>query len=176
VEYQAAHRTVTYRSTSDNPPATKRLLWQVTDSPTPGASSTVATSTINITAVNDAPVVYLGGGTTLNVLRQFTEGTAVNIAPSAVIGDADSTQLQSLTITLTNVQNAGAEVLTVTGSTDGFIVTGNGTTTVTIAGNQSLAAYSTLLHSVTYNNTSSNPTTRPVRTITVVARNNAGAS
>jgi hypothetical protein len=48
-------------------------------------------------------VVYLGGVLagvgTLNVLRQFTEGSAVNIAPSAVIGDADSTQLQSLTIT-----------------------------------------------------------------------------
>jgi hypothetical protein len=179
-EYQAALRTVTYRSTSDNPPATKRLLWQVTDSPTPGASSTVATSTISITAVNDAPVVYLGGGTTLNVLRQFTEGSAVNIAPSAVIGDADSTQLQSLTITLTNVQDAGAEVLSVTGTTTGFTVdppvSNNGTITVTIRGNQSLAAYSTLLQSVTYNNTSDNPTTSPVRTITVVALDNAGAS
>jgi len=154
------------------------LQWTVVDNGgTANSGSNTLTESLSITvaAVNDAPVVYLGGGTTLNVLRQFTEGSAVNIAPSAVIGDVDTTQLQSLTITLTNAQNAGAEVLNVTGNTDGFTVTGNGTTTVTISGNQSLAAYSTLLQSVTYNNTSENPTTSPVRTITVVARDNAGA-
>ncbi|MFM8573566.1 MAG: beta strand repeat-containing protein, partial [Pirellula sp.] len=156
------------------------LQWTVVDSGanTNGNSNTLTESlSMTVTAVNDAPVVYLGGGTTLNVFRQFTEGgTAVSIAPSAVISDVDSAQLQSLTITLTNAQNTGEEALNVTGNTADFTVVGNGTTTVTISGNQSLAAYATLLQSVTYSNTSANPTVNPVRTITVVARDNEAAS
>ncbi|MFI3196651.1 MAG: Ig-like domain-containing protein, partial [Methylococcaceae bacterium] len=62
--YKAALSTVTYRSISDNPTAggytTRTVSWTVTDANSSSGSagvlsSTIATATINITAVNDAP-------------------------------------------------------------------------------------------------------------------------
>jgi hypothetical protein len=56
--YQTALRSVTYWSTSENPTATsasRTVIWQVTDANS--ASSVAVTSTINITAVNDAPML-----------------------------------------------------------------------------------------------------------------------
>ena len=58
-EYQAALQAVTYSSTSDNPTATsasRTLTWQVNDGASANNLSTTATSTVNVTAVNDAPV------------------------------------------------------------------------------------------------------------------------
>lgn len=176
-QYQTALRSVTFRSTSDNPTvnwASRTISWTVTDG---ALTSTAATSTVNITAVNDAPAVYLAGGTTQNILGQFQEnGGAVQIAPSAVVSDADSTQLQSLTITLTNAQDGSSEVLTASAGSTGLVITGNNTGTLTISGSGTVADYQSVLRTVEYNNTSDNPTTSPVRTITVVARDNAGGS
>jgi len=176
-QYQTALRSVTFRSTSDNPTvngASRTISWTVTDG---ALTSTAATSTVNITAVNDAPAMYLAGGTTQNILRQFQEnGGAVQIAPAAVVSDADSTQLQSLTITLTNAQDGAAEVLTASAGSTGLVITGNNTGTLTISGSGTVADYQSVLRTVEYNNTSDNPTTSPVRTITVVARDNAGGS
>ncbi|TKB06039.1 tandem-95 repeat protein, partial [Desulforhopalus sp. IMCC35007] len=53
-EYQTALRSITYENTSDAPDVTVRTVsWNVNDGTT---ASNVATSTINITATNDAPV------------------------------------------------------------------------------------------------------------------------
>merc|ERR1712000_626471 len=65
--YQAVLRTVTYRSSSEDPTVnntktSRSINWEVTDVNSDAASngaktSTIVTSTINITAVNDAPLV-----------------------------------------------------------------------------------------------------------------------
>ena len=61
--YQAALRSATYHSTSGNSTATsatRTITWKVTDADSYGVgaeTSTGVTSTINLTAVNDAPVV-----------------------------------------------------------------------------------------------------------------------
>ena len=60
--YQAALRSITFSSTSDNPTnfgadTSRTISWQVNDG---ALDSTAATSTVNITAVNDAPVVTAG--------------------------------------------------------------------------------------------------------------------
>ncbi|WP_162896667.1 hypothetical protein, partial [Cysteiniphilum halobium] len=55
--YQAALRSVTYQNTSDNPsPLARTVSFVVNDG---DVNSTAATSTINVTAVNDAPVINL---------------------------------------------------------------------------------------------------------------------
>src|SRR5690606_21196747 len=62
-QYQAALRTVTYRSTSETPTQTstsRTITWQVTDADsdsTAPAISDAVTSTVTITAVNDTPVL-----------------------------------------------------------------------------------------------------------------------
>ena len=68
-EYQEALRSVKFNNTTDTPDATARTInWNVVDS-SDGTLSSPGTSTINITAVNDAPTLGSGG----NVV-QFTEG------------------------------------------------------------------------------------------------------
>jgi len=55
--YQVALRTVTYMSTSDNPTnAVRTITWTVTDDGAPSLPGS-GTSTVNVTPVNDAPVV-----------------------------------------------------------------------------------------------------------------------
>jgi hypothetical protein len=162
---------ITYTPAANN--TTSRTL---TTSASDGLLSGSAISTINFTAVNDAPAVYLGGGTTLNVLRLLTEnGGALTVAPNAVIGDIDSTQLQSLIISLTNAQDGSSEVLAANAGTTGLSVTPTGSV-LTISGAGSLADYQAVLRTLTYNNTSANPTTNVVRTITVVALDNEGGN
>ncbi|MEO5362341.1 MAG: DUF4347 domain-containing protein, partial [Magnetococcus sp. DMHC-8] len=62
-QYQAALRAVTFSSTSDNPTAisaTRTITWMVTDASATGAggqTSTGVTSSIIVTAINDAPVL-----------------------------------------------------------------------------------------------------------------------
>jgi hypothetical protein len=162
---------ITYTPAANN--TTARTL---TTTASDGNLSGSATSTINITAVNDAPAVFLGGGTTLNVLRLFTEnGGALAVAPDAIIADVDSTQLQSLTISLTNAQDGSAEVLAADAGSTGLDVSLDGSV-LTISNAGSLADYQSVLRTLTYNNTSANPTTNVVRTITVVARDNEAAN
>jgi VCBS repeat-containing protein len=58
-QYKAALQGVTYASTSDDPTATsatRTLTWQVDDGSAASNLSNTSTSTINVTAVNDAPV------------------------------------------------------------------------------------------------------------------------
>lgn len=82
--YQAALRTVTYSSTSDNPTnASRTISWQVTDANSDGAgaqTSTAVTSTVNVTPVNDAPDITSNGGgatATINVDENSTAVTTI---------------------------------------------------------------------------------------------------
>lgn len=53
-QWQAALQAVTFASTSDNPGASRTISWQINDDGD-GNSSNTATTSINITQVNDAP-------------------------------------------------------------------------------------------------------------------------
>lgn len=53
-QWQAALKAVTFASTSDNPGATRTLSWQVKDAQ--NNASNVGTTSMAVTAVNDAPV------------------------------------------------------------------------------------------------------------------------
>ena len=65
-QYQTALRSVTYSNTSDNPSLGIRTVsYQVNDGSAANNMSNVGTATINITAVNDAPIVANGSSSGL---------------------------------------------------------------------------------------------------------------
>lgn len=92
-DYQAALRAVTYSSSSENPTATsvsRTLTWQIDDGQTANHASNSATSTIDITAVNDAPVVN-NDSTTVNEAGGTNNGTvAAGASPSGNVLNNDS--------------------------------------------------------------------------------------
>ena len=138
---------------------------------TPGGST--ATVSVAVTCGNDAPVVDLDGpaddpGGDIDFAVTFTEGTPVVIVDAAnlTVTDVDSPNLDSATVTITNLVDVGVETLTAT--TAGTGITANYVAPVlTLTGTDTLANYQQVLRTVTYNNTSQNPNTT-ARTITFV--------
>ena len=138
-------------------------------------SATTAVLSIVVTPVNDPPVVDLNGPTTagINASATFTEGDGLHaVLPQAVVSDIDSPNLAGLSITLTASADAASESLGVdtTGTT---ITAAVGAGTVSLTGASSLSDYQQVLRSLTFTNSSSNPTAG-TRTITVVADDGAG--
>src|SRR4029077_15006406 len=72
------------------------------------ATSNSATVTVNVAAVNDAPVIDLlttAGVQTSATTAGFTEnGGAVTVAPQLTLADVDSPTAAGATVTLTNAQ------------------------------------------------------------------------
>jgi hypothetical protein len=163
--YQAALASITYVNTSDNPSGAARTVTIVAND---GAlDSIAATDTINVTPVNDAPVVTAGH--TLN----YTENQAATaIDPAIAVSDVDSANLASATVQITGNYVNGEDVLafsntaTITGSFDA------GTGKLTLTGSDTVAHYQAALASVTYVNTSDNPS-GAARTVTVVTNDGA---
>ena len=131
--------------------------------------------TINVNAVNDAPVVDLDAATSgTDYATSFTEGdTDVAIAKGdATIADVDDTQLSSLTVTLTNRPDGMDEDLSVSSTLPtGISITDpydNADGQLVLSGVASVADYQTALRQLVYNNSSENPNTTD-RNITVVA-------
>merc|ERR1712000_182005 len=149
----------------------RSINWEVTDVNSDAASngaktSTIVTSTINITAVNDAPLVT---GTSL---LAYTEGeTATVISGSISPSDADDTHLDASSdtgvggakVSISNSSLVSGDQLGVTlqaGITGDN--TGNGV--LLLEGPASLAAYQAVLASVTYRSSSDDPTANNTKT------------
>ncbi len=148
--YQAVLRSVTYLNNSQNPTLTPRSISFIASDGT--ASSNSPTKTLSVVAANDAPVLTAGGGS-----PTFTEdGAAVVVDPAITATDADDTNLESATVTITNLLNAGAEVLAAT--TGGTGITASYVApTLTLTGTATLANYQAVLRTVTYLNSSQSP-------------------
>ncbi|MEO5346737.1 MAG: DUF4347 domain-containing protein, partial [Magnetococcus sp. YQC-9] len=98
--YQAALRSIKYQNTSDAPTTlTRTVSFQVSDG---SASSTVASSTVNITALNDAPVLIAGGQWFIPpVLRNDLTNTGATVGSlfaASDITDADPTPVEGVAI------------------------------------------------------------------------------
>ena len=159
--YQQVLRSVTYNNSSQNPTTTARAIsFKVNDGT---LDSNVVTTSVAITAVDNAPVLTAGGGS-----PAFTEGGGpVAVDPLIAVSDVDSTNLASATVTITNLLDAGAETLAAnTAGTS--IVAIYSAPTLTLTGSDTLAHYQQVLRSVTYNNSSQNPSTTS-RVISFVA-------
>jgi VCBS repeat-containing protein len=124
------------------------------------AFSNIATVTITVTLVNDAPVVTAGGTLT------FTEGDPATVIDNTItISDSDSPNLTGATVTISGNYASGQDVLGFTNTANITGVFNTGTGTLTLTGSDTVANYQAALRSVTYNNTSTNPSTLP-RTVT----------
>ncbi len=165
--YQACLRSVTYENTSANPDTTQRSIeFTVNDG---DVASNTLSRPVNMAAVNGAPVVTTTGGTT-----SFTEdGGPVLVDSGVTVTDADSANLVSAMVTITNPLDAPSEALSATACA-GLTVT-PGANNLSITGSQPPATYQTCLQSVTYNNSSQNPNTT-ARVISFVANDGTSSS
>ena len=136
---------------------------------------------ITIDAVNDVPIVDLdaddsSGRTGGDFATTWTEGSGpVAIADvDAVLTDVDSPTLTSLTISLASLFDGTDEVLA-TDTTGTSITATTGVGSLTLSGVDTLANYQKVLRTVTYDNTSDDPTTI-MRSVSFTASDGIGAS
>ena len=138
--YQAALRAVRYNNTSENPSTAPRTVsWIVNDGALP---STAATSTINVTAVNDPPVNTVPGSQSTNAkhaagLRRG--GNQISVADP----DAGTNSIQ-VTLTATN------GTLTLSGTTGLSFTVGDGTADATMTFTGTIANINTALNGMTF--------------------------
>ncbi|MFO1304131.1 MAG: IPTL-CTERM sorting domain-containing protein [Burkholderiales bacterium] len=166
--YQTALRSVRYSNTSNNPStAARSASFQVDDGAPVNSLSNIVARTINITTTNNAPVVTAGG------TASFTEkGPAVVVDGGVTVTDPDSANLASATVQIVGNCVSAEDVL-------GFVnqagITGSyaaGTCTLTLTGSATVPTWQTALRSVTYNNTSNNPSTA-ARTVSWIVNDGA---
>ena len=158
--YQAALRLVKFDSTSNNPDnsggdTSRTITWRVNDGSGSNNLSNQPTTTINITAVNDAPSV---GGASNTV--GYTENAAGTVVDSGLtVSDVDSANLAGATVTISSGLLTGDE-LTINGTTSGTVgaisysLSGG---TLTLSGSDTVANYQALLRLVKFDSTSDNP-------------------
>ena len=173
-------RNLTYENTNgDNPTAGARSVTiDITDGD--GGATPTENLTINVGAVNDAPVADLNGadGGGIDYSTTFDEGDSpVSIVDSdATITDPDHSTFEGLGINLGGFVDGASEVIAINGEQFVYAVSrvvsttvgattfdldfdGSGFTITELGGGSSPEAdLQTLLRTITYNNTSQNPT------------------
>lgn len=177
-DYKTALKAIKYLSTSDNLADGTKSISIVTSA---GENSNTATCSMVLTAVNDAPVVDLGGSAAgTGWTAAYTEGgSAVAVSSSEItITDPDDTYMESAVITLTNKQT-GDSIDTGAVELLGLVSVAKeetgGDITVTLTGHAVIASYLSAIQVLTFSNSSDNPSETP-RTITVVVNDGTNNS
>jgi hypothetical protein len=173
--YQTALRSITFSSTSDNPTnfgtdTSRTINFVVNDGL---LNSTASTSTVNVIAVNDPPVVNAGGSV------GYTElASAIVLDGAITTSDVDNQTLAGATVTISGGFFAG-DTLTFVNQNG---ITGNYNSAsglLSLSGTASIANYQAALASVTFSSSSHNPTnfgTDTNRTISYVVNDGAANS
>ena len=173
-QWQSALQSVSYSNTSDNPSALVRTVsYTVNDG---AANSNTVSSTINVTPVNDAPVLATG-----SVLNYTENDPATAIDTLITVNDVDNATLASATVAITGNYTSGEDVLGFVngagmGNISGSWNAGTGVMTLTSAGSTATTAqWQSALQSVSYSNTSDNPSAL-VRTVSYTVNDGAANS
>ncbi|MGE3850713.1 MAG: beta strand repeat-containing protein, partial [Planctomycetota bacterium] len=149
--YQLVLRKVTYVNTSENPSGASRTIsFVVNDGDTNSATDTV---TVNVTPVNDAPVLSMASS---GVAYPENSGQVLIDGTTLTVSDVDNTNLQSATVTISSGYASGEDFLDFTnqlGITGSFV-----SGTLTLTGSATLANWQTALRSVAFRNDSDTPT------------------
>ena len=141
-----------------------------TGSATVTATASSVSGTASVTVVNVAPTVVTTGST-----LAYTENDPATAVDSGVTVTDDGTTLTSATITISSNYASGEVVLAFVDQ-NGISGSWNSTTGVlTLSGSSSLANYQAALRSVTYVDTSDNPSTA-TRTVTFVVNDGTNNS
>ncbi len=176
--YQKVLRSVTFSNSSLNPTngganLSRTISFSASDG---NLTSIVLTSTINITAVNQAPV--LAGTATVNYSQG---GSAVAANQAVTASDVDNTTLASATVSITNGFLSGDVLSANAGATNISVSYNTGTGVLSLTGADSPANYQSVLQTISYSSTSSLPTNygaNPSRTISFTVNDgslNSGA-
>ncbi|MDV6029055.1 MAG: DUF4347 domain-containing protein [Phycisphaera sp. RhM] len=121
-----------------------------------GATPATGTFNFTITTVNDAPVEASIEGSTL----AYTENDgAVAITSTLALSDSDDTNLESAVVQITGNYASGQDVLTFVDQNGISGVWNAGSGTMTLSGTATVAEYEAALRSITYTNSSDNPST-----------------
>jgi lipopolysaccharide export system protein LptA len=178
--YQSVLDSVAFVTASDNPtnygsnPA-RTLTWVLNDGSASNGASTVSTTTVNITAVNDAPTL-----TSVPGLVAFHINQTVSLAPSLSVFDPDNLTLANATVRITGGTFAGdGDVLAATTTGTSITASYNSSTeTLTLTGNDTVAHYQSVLDSVTFSSGSNpgNVDQNPTRTLTWVVNDGAASN
>lgn len=163
-QWQAALRSVTYTNSSNSPNTSTRTISFVVNDGV--ASSSTATKSVSVTAVNDTPIVTASGGTTAFTESNNGSPVPVVIDGGVTVSDLDNSTLASATVSITGNFQQGEDVLGFTnnGSTMGNI-TGSynattGVLTLTSAGaTASIAQWQAALRVVNFTPNIQTPTT-----------------
>ncbi len=157
--YQEVLRSLVFSSGSDDPTAdttrpSRTLTVSVTDANADGsgARTTNSTRTVNLTPVNDAPLIAGAGST-----HSYTENVApLLLEPALLLSDADDTQFDQAVIRIGAGFVAGDHLLFV--DQNGISGTYDGNTGVLkLSGVASAAAYQAALRSIRFDSTSDSP-------------------
>ncbi|HAT50935.1 MAG TPA: hypothetical protein DCS88_11460 [Alphaproteobacteria bacterium] len=175
-DYVTALKSITYYHDGDNPLTAVRTISTTVSDGT--VSSAAVTSTVNMTAVNDAPVL-----TAPTTVETYTEGddSTVSIDSDAqlTLTDAESSQIQGATVVISGVpttEGDGPSDTLIFTTQNGITGTWDATTlTMTLTGTTTLANYQTALRSITYSNTSDDPGAG-TRTLTWTVTDSGSAS
>ena len=146
-------------------------------------NNTGGVATLDITPVNDAPVIDLDSDNSSGAASGFFQtsytagsGFVSIVDPSdAILSDIDSTTLQSLTIQITNLQDGSDEGLAATVGAGISQSYDSSTGTLVLTGPASAADFEQALQSLAYNNASTTPDLTN-RLITIVANDGANTS
>ncbi|GBD36584.1 Leukotoxin [bacterium HR36] len=146
------------------------LTRQITVSANDGYNTTTATATVQFLGAAAAPVVDLNGGSSgINNTVTYASG-GVRIASGGTVSDADSPQLNRISVRLLNRPDNSDEVLTAdtTGTTVTALSYDPSTGVLTLLGPAPLAEFQQVLRTVRYVNNRAIPTPDN-RTIQVIA-------
>ncbi len=190
----SAMQQIAYSNSSDTPEASVQIDWTFNDGNTGaqgsgGALEATGSTTVNISAVNDLPIADLNGadGGGIDYSTSFAEGDSpVNVTDSdATISDIDNATYNGLGINLGGFADGASELIRINGVQFQYGVTITQTTTVgstlfemdfdgsgftiTKSGGGAIpqADLQALLLTVTYENTSDDPTVGN-RTLTII--------
>lgn len=159
VDYQTALRSITYVNSSDHPSETPReITLTVRDATTDSAP---VTWSLNLLAVNDAPVLHTDG----SAPTYIENATPTLVATGLTISDLDHALLSQATVHLVG-HVPGQDVLSFSGQAGITALWDADLGTLTLTGDATLADYETALARVSYTNLSDDPDTRP-RTIEI---------
>ncbi|MEM9881449.1 MAG: malectin domain-containing carbohydrate-binding protein [Planctomycetota bacterium] len=168
-DYRQVLGTVAYDNTATEPTAGTRTVSFVANDGT--LDSAASTAVVSVTAAPDpvAPTLDLNGAAAgTSASASFVGGgSAVAIAPAAVLDDTDSATLASLTVTLDTTPDGADETLTADVAGTGLSAAYS-SQTLTVTGTASVAVYQTVLRSVAYVNTAAE-VTEGTRTLSVLA-------
>ncbi len=154
--YQAALRSVKYETGEDPGDLVRTVSFKVNDG---DDNSNVLTRDINVTSVNDLPLVTVAGSE-----LSYYEGNTTPIDPFLRLKDVDDANIESAVIEISSNFQVGEDVLAFAGTANIISVWDPAAGTLTLTGTDTVANYQAALRSVTFHNACEDAS--PARTVT----------